>query len=409
MTGATECIENVMIGRLEGELNKAHLTIEQLLENGAELSQIIDTIPIAIFVIDGTHRITHCNKAFEYLTDFGRDDLLHTKRQWSPFYARKRKTLADLVADHATLEDIETYYGRESRKISHVEDTYAVELHFSHLGEKGKWLFCMASPLKAAGGEIIGAVETLQDLTPHKEVEEALLKSEEKSRIILDQIEDGYYEVDLTGRVIFFNDAFCRIIGYSKDHMVGMSYKEFAAPRYTKKIFAMYNRVFRTGRPISALEWAVVRKDRSERIVEFSVSLMRDASGLPSGFRGIVRDVTDARSAEKELLRYKNRLEELVQERTSELKKTNRRLTKVIDNLRRAEKDLIKQKNFSEGIIRSLPCIFYMIDKSGHFIKWNKPVEEIGGYSASEMESVHALDFFPGKEKLIIADKISEV
>ena len=136
---------------------------------------------------------------------------------------------------------------------------------------------------------------------------------------------------------------------------------------------------------------------------------MRDASNAPVGFRGIVRDVTDARSAERELRRYKNRLEELVQERTSELKKTNKRLTRVIDNLRRTEKNLVKQQNFSDSIIRSLPCIFYMIDKSGHFIKWNKKTEEIGGYSTDEMSRVHALDFFPVREKANIADKIHEV
>ena len=134
-----------------------------------------------------------------------------------------------------------------------------MELFFPHLGTKGKWLYCTASLLKDQDGRTMGAVETLQDLTSRREVEEALIISEEKSRIILDRIEDGYYVVDLAGRVIFFNDAFCRIIGYSKEQMVGMSYKRFAGARYTTKIFAMYNRVFRTGRPLKALEWAVVK------------------------------------------------------------------------------------------------------------------------------------------------------
>ena len=409
MARPTDSTEKNRISRLEGELRKSQLTIAQLLEKERELSNVIESIPIAAFVIDKTHRVTHCNKAFEYLTGFRKEDLLHTSKQWSPFYNRKKKTLADLVVDNAAKAEIESYYGKDSRRISHKAGSYAVELFFPHLGNKGKWIFCTASPLKDRHGGTIGAVETLQDLTSRKEVEEALFKSEEKSRIILDQIEDGYYEVDLQGRVIFFNDAFYRIIGYSKTDMVGMSYKEFADPRYTKKIFTMYNKVFRTGRPIKAFEWEIVRKDGTKRLVEFSVSLMRDASNAPTGFRGIVRDVTDARRQEKELVRYKNRLEELVQERTSELNKTNKRLTRVIDNLRRAEKNLLKQKNFSEGIIRSLPCIFYMIDKSGHFIVWNKHVEEIGGYSTKEMNDVHALDFFPEREKSNIADKISEV
>ena len=409
MAGPTYNTEKSRICRLESELSKSQLTIAQLLEKEHELSNVIEAIPIAAFVIDRTHRVTHCNRAYEYLTGFRKEDLLHTNKQWSPFYTRKKKTLADLVVDNAARLQIEDYYGKDSRKISQKDGAYAVELFFPHLGNKGKWIFCTAAPLKDRDGVTIGAVETLQDFTSRKEVEEALFKSEEKSRIILDQIEDGYYEFDLRGKVIFFNDAFCTIIGYSKTDMVGMSYKVFAGPKYIEKIFSMYNRVFRTGKPVKAFEWEIVRRDKTKRLVEFSVSLMRNASKAPVGFRGIVRDVTDARSAESELRRYKNRLEELVQERTSELNKTNKRLNRVIDNLRKTEKNLVKQQNFSESVIRSLPCIFYMIDKSGHFIKWNKKTEEIGGYSTKEMNDVHALDFFPEKEKSNIADKINEV
>lgn len=409
MGGPTLITKKDRICRLEDELREAHLTLRKLKGRERELLDIIESIPIATFAIDHRHRITHVNAAYETLTGAARKDLLGTARQWVPFYERRKKTLADLVVDNVSRARIENYYGKESRRITRRDDTYAVELFFPHLGTKGKWLYCTASLLKDQDGRTMGAVETLQDLTSRREVEEALIISEEKSRIILDRIEDGYYEVDLAGRVIFFNDAFCRIIGYSKEQMVGMSYKRFAGARYTTKIFAMYNRVFRTGRPIKALEWAVVRKDGSERLVEFSVSLMRDASGRPTGFRGIVRDVTDARKQETELRRYKNRLEELVQERTSQLDRTNRRLTRVIDNLVKAEKDLVKQKNLSEGIIRSLPCIFYMIDKNGSFVKWNRHVEEIGGYSKDEMKEVHALDFFPEREKGNIARKIHEV
>ena len=244
MAGPTDSTEKNRICRLESELSKSQITIAQLLEKEHELSNVIEAIPIAAFVIDRTHRVTHCNRAFEYLTGFRKEDLLHTSKQWSPFYTRKKKTLADLVVDNAARLQIEVYYGKDSRRISHKDRAYAVELFFPHLGNKGKWIFCTAAPLKDRDGVTIGAVETLQDLTSRKEVEEALFKSEEKSRIILDQIEDGYYEVDLRGRVIFFNDAFCTIIGYSKTDMVGMSYKVFAGPKYMKKIFSMYNRGF---------------------------------------------------------------------------------------------------------------------------------------------------------------------
>ena len=119
MARATDSMENEKIGRLEGELRKSQLTIAQLLEKERELSNVIESIPIAAFVIDKTHRVTHCNKAFEYLTGFRKEDLLHTSKQWFPFYTQKRKTLADLVVDNAARPQIEAYYGKDSRRISH--------------------------------------------------------------------------------------------------------------------------------------------------------------------------------------------------------------------------------------------------------------------------------------------------
>jgi PAS domain S-box-containing protein len=409
MAGPTDSTEKNRICRFESELSKSQLTIAQLLEKEGELSNVIDSIPIAAFVIDSTHRVTHCNRAFEYLTGFRKKDLLHTSKQWSPFYTRKRKTLADLVVDNAARPQIEDYYGEDSRRISYEDGVYTVELFFPHLGNKGKWIFCTASPLKDLHGVTIGAVETLQDLTSRKEVEEALFKSEEKSRIIQDQIEDGYYEVDLMGRVIFFNDAFSRILGYSRKELTGMSYKVFVGSAYTKRIFSMYNRVIKTGKSLKFFEWEIVRKDKSKRIVQFSVSLMKNASDTPIGFRGIVRDVTDKRKDEKELRKYKNHLEELVRERTYELNQANRLLKKEIEERKKTQLNLLKEKQFSEDIIEALPCVFYLYNKEGKFLKWNKNLEIVTGYSLSDMGEIRALDFFQSPEKEMVAERISEV
>jgi PAS domain S-box-containing protein len=408
MGGPTLITKKDRICRLEDELREAHLTLRKLKGRERELLDIIESIPIATFAIDHRHRITHVNAAYETLTGAARKDLLGTARQWVPFYERRKKSAGRSCRRQRLEGPDRELLRKESRRITRRDDTMPWSSS-PPSRDQGEVALLHGVPSEGPRRQDHGRGGDAPGPDLRREVEEALIISEEKSRIILDRIEDGYYEVDLAGRVIFFNDAFCRIIGYSKEQMVGMSYKRFAGARYTTKIFAMYNRVFRTGRPIKALEWAVVRKDGSERLVEFSVSLMRDASGRPTGFRGIVRDVTDARKQETELRRYKNRLEELVQERTSQLDRTNRRLTRVIDNLVKAEKDLVKQKNLSEGIIRSLPCIFYMIDKNGSFVKWNRHVEEIGGYSKDEMKEVHALDFFPEREKGNIARKIHEV
>jgi len=394
---------------LEEGRTKSRKIIKTQKKIDKSLLQIFDAIDIAFFVIDVDHIIVDCNKAYEDLTGFTKKVILGTRKQWVPFYTSERNTLADFIIDHASEDVIARYYGDEYRGRCSKDGSYEAELFFPQLGEKGKWIFCTASPLKNQNGDIVGAVETLQDLTLLKQVEDALFKSEEKSKTILDQIEDGYYEVDLTGRVMFFNDAFSRILGYSRKELTGMSYKVFAGPAYTKRIFKMYNRVFRTGKSLKTFEWEIVRKDKSKRIVQFSVSLMKNTSDTPTGFRGIVRDVTDKRKDEKELRKYKNHLEELVRERTYELNQANRRLKKEIEERKKTQQNLLKEKQFSEDIIEALPCIFYLYNKEGIFLKWNKNFETVSGYSLEDMDNIRALDFFRSPEKEMVAERISEV
>jgi len=133
---------------------------------------------------------------------------------------------------------------------------------------------------------------------------EALVnQTEEKYRTILDEMEDGYQEVDLAGNFTFFNESFLKIFGYSEKEMTGTNYRLYAADAaIAKKVFRAYNEMYKTGVPIKKFEWDIIRKNGARRTVEFFASLLRDPDGRPTGFRGVVRDVTD-RMREEELYR----------------------------------------------------------------------------------------------------------
>lgn len=141
----------------------------------------------------------------------------------------------------------------------------------------------------------------VRDITERKRTEEALRQSEERYRTILDQIMDGYYEVDLAGDFTFFNDSLCRILGYSKDEMMGMGNQQYTDPENRKKLFQAFNKVYRTGESINAFDWEVIRKDGIKRFGEVSVSLIKDSKGEPIGFRGIARDITERMQVEEEI------------------------------------------------------------------------------------------------------------
>ena len=117
----------------------------------------------------------------------------------------------------------------------------------------------------------------------------------------LENVRDGYFEIDLAGNYTFFNNAVCEIHGYSKEELMGMNNRQYSDPETAKKVFEAFNRVYRTGEPLKGLEWQIIRKDGTRRYVETSVLLQKDASGKPIGFRGIVRDITDRKDMEEKL------------------------------------------------------------------------------------------------------------
>ncbi len=154
--------------------------------------------------------------------------------------------------------------------------------------------------------------ELKEEISERKRAQEELKKSEEKYRTILENIEEGYYEVDLAGNFTFFNDSIQNILGYGRDEMIGMNNRQYTDQENAKKLYEAFNKVFTTGRPTKEFDWKIIRKDGSERFVEASVSVLQDAQGEPMGFRGIVRDITERKEAEEALRDSKEKYRLLV-------------------------------------------------------------------------------------------------
>ncbi len=132
-----------------------------------------------------------------------------------------------------------------------------------------------------------------------KRDEDALRQSEEKYRTILESIEDGYYEVDLKGNLTFFNEPVAKMLGYSPEELIGMNNRQFMDPDVAKLVYQEFSQVARTGEASRGFAYQINAKDGTKRIVESSVSLKRDVSGKPAGFRGVKRDITERRLAEE--------------------------------------------------------------------------------------------------------------
>jgi PAS domain-containing protein len=158
-----------------------------LLNMSQVLNQILDNDPVATFVIDGDHRITHWNKACERLT--GRDgwDMRGATDKGSVFYGEPRSLLSDLIVDGADAAHLENHYLGRIRTSRVIDGAFEAEDYFPNFGDGGRWLFFTAAPLRDATGQIVGAIETLQDVTRRHLVEEELTRHRNQLEILVSE------------------------------------------------------------------------------------------------------------------------------------------------------------------------------------------------------------------------------
>jgi diguanylate cyclase (GGDEF)-like protein/PAS domain S-box-containing protein len=179
-------------------------------------------------------------------------------------------------------------------------------------------------------------------------------QSEERYRAILDTMEDGYFEVDLAGNMLFSNEANNRLFGYGPGEQIGMNYREYTEPETAKNIFEIFNKVYRTGIPRKGFEWEVRDKKGNKVQVETSVSLMRDADNQPAGFRGILRDITQKKQME------------------SALRQSEERYRTILNNM-------------EEG--------YFEVDLAGNLLFCNEAHAHIYGFSQGEMNGLNFRDY----------------
>jgi diguanylate cyclase (GGDEF)-like protein/PAS domain S-box-containing protein len=142
---------------------------------------------------------------------------------------------------------------------------------------------------------------SFMDITERKRMEKALRQSEEKYRTILESIQEGYFEVDLTGNFTFCNDSMSRLTGHSKEELLGMNHKQFTNEETAKEVFQAFSEVYNTEEPSKGFDWQIIRKNGAEGYIEASLTLQKDSSGKTTGFKGMIRDITERKRIEQQI------------------------------------------------------------------------------------------------------------
>lgn len=262
-------------------------------------ADILNFLPDATFAIDTKGVVIAWNRAIERMTGVRAEDIVGKGNyEYSiPFYHQRRPILIDLVLtdDPATVARYPMIQ-REGNKLFS-------EITIPHFNAGlGAALWFTASPLYNTRGEVIGAIESIREITERKKVLEALNESERRFRELADLLPQVVYETDAEGRVLYANRIAFDTFGYSeRDLARGVNALDMIAPEDRERAGLTFKQVLEKGATQkSTREYRAIRRDGSTCPVSiFSSPVVRD--GVIVGVRGILVDITERIKAEEQV------------------------------------------------------------------------------------------------------------
>jgi len=264
--------------------------LEALRESERRFRTVFEAAPLGIAIADRRGYFLEANDAFLRMLGYDRNEITQF-------------TFVDITYP----EDRPQTQRLSQKAITGKKGHYVVEKRYLKKDGGSIWVIVRATAVKDSAGKLKYWLGLMEDLSEHKRASQALQESaeelrasEEKYRRILEGIDEGYFEVDLKGNFTFFNNAVCKIFGYAPAELMTMNNRDYTSPQTAKRMFQVFNKVYRTGRPAKVLNYEIIPKEGGNKVLEVSAALIRDSGHNPIGFRGLIRDVTERLQTEKE-------------------------------------------------------------------------------------------------------------
>jgi PAS domain S-box-containing protein len=388
---------------------------------GLSIESILEGSPIPTFVIDRDHKIILWNKACAELTGFDARDMIGTNRHYKPLYPERRPLVADLIVD-GDLEGLETYYGGRAQKSTVIEDAYEARDFFENLGGKRRHLYFLAAPIYDEKGEIIAAIETLQDVTRVRELERYLTESAQTLRRELDEnirlrktiegIIEGSpiptFVIDRNHKILLWNRAFTELSGIDGAAMIGTDNQWVPFYKEKRPVIAdlivdndldalkqFYGK--KRVQKSSVIEGAYEATDFYENLggkrrhLYFLATPIYDEKGEIIAAIETLQDVTREREMELSLKEYaetmKNELEENIY-------------------LRKNMEDLF---NFHQSILDSSPDRIIVLNADGIVSYMSRDVDAERGLTAERLKGKHFSEFIPPGSRMFLQERWEEI
>lgn len=209
-------------------------------------------------------------------------------------------------------------------------------------------------------GNVMGIT---RDISERLRTEQVLRLSEKKYRTLIEQATDGIFVADQEGRFQVVNESCSRLSGYTIEELLNMNFRELTDKEDVKNNPFHFDEL-RKGKNV--ITERLMRNKTGKTInIEINARLLDNDRLLV-----FIRDITERKMAGERIL---------------------------------------KEKELSDSVINNMPGVFYLYDKSGKFLRWNKNFEALTGYTSKEISSMHPLDFYDTDEKQRIKERIAAV
>ena len=262
-----------------------------LLENEREYRSVFENTGTATIIVEEDMTISKINAKAEEMAGYSKHEI-----------EGKMKS-SDFVAPEDLSRIAEYHEARRNQK-----NEYPSEYTFKLVDKHGnpKHVFIQTSMIPGTSRSIASII----DITSRVQAENALRRSEEKYRNILESIEEGYFEIDLVGNLTFFNSSLCSIMGHSSEELTQINYKKYSGPEPVEKIIQVFDQISRTNHPLVLTDLDINWKDGRSVTIDLSATPIKDTDGKIIGFRGLMRDVSERKRSEQERRKLERKLQQ---------------------------------------------------------------------------------------------------
>ena len=317
--------------------NQAQEAIEY---RSAQYETLLNQVPLGVYLVDADFRIREGNPIarvfFGLLPDIiGRDFAEVSHLLWPKKYAKE--VLRRFLHTWETGEPYETPEDLQFRLDRHVNECY-------------EWRI---DRIRLPDGQY-GVVCYFRDISAQVQARARIAESEERYRGIFNQSVGAIVEADPTGRFITVNDRFCEMTGYSREELLNLHMLDLTHPEDLPLSQELLGKLSTSGEPYE-IEKRYIRKDGSVIWVHKSASAILDTSGTTvRSLIAVLIDITKSKQTEIALQQLNLQLENLVQDRTSELRSANQSLRDEIAERIKVEQELSKNRDRLRELSRRL-------------------------------------------------------